>query len=222
MISSFSSSFLPVINPDYKPSDYTPLDLSSANTLLDIETLKDPEKHHAQLQGFLKERQANVAYGGYLEQRKLYDRSDYFQAANPDDKRNIHLGIDLWCDAGISVLAPLDGTIHSFQENTNFGDYGPTIILKHEMKDITFHTLYGHLSRTSLEGLEVGKKIKAGDQIATLGQPFENGEYAPHLHFQIIIDMQENKGDYPGVCSKNTLEFYKKNCPDPNLLLKIY
>ncbi len=222
MIADVSSSFIPVINPDYTPSEYTPLDLSSANSSLDVETLKDPEKHHAQLQAFLKERQAKVAYGGYLEQRKLYDRSDYFQAATPSDTRNIHLGIDLWCDAGTSVIAPLDGTIHSFQENTNFGDYGPTIILKHEMEDVTFHTLYGHLSKTSLEGLQVGKKIKAGDQIAALGQPFENGDYAPHLHFQIIIDMQGNKGDYPGVCSENSLEYYKQNCPDPNLLLKIY
>lgn len=222
MLHSLSSSFLPVITPDYKQLTYKPLDLSSINTSLDLDILKDPEKHHAQLQDFLKERQANVAYGGYLEQRKLYDRSDYFQATHPDDKRNIHLGIDLWCNAGTSVIAPLDGAIHSFQENTNFGDYGPTIILKHKVKNFTFHTLYGHLSKTSLEGLVIGKKIKAGEQIATLGQPFENGEYAPHLHFQIIIDMQGNKGDYPGVCSKNTLEFYKQNCPDPNLLLKIY
>jgi len=48
-----------------------------------------------------------------------------------------------------------------------------------------------------------------------------NGDYAPHLHFQIIIDMEEKTGDYPGVCSENKLEFYKNNCPNPNLLLKI-
>ncbi len=222
LITTLTSDFTPVIRSDFKQSVYTPLDLSSANTELDIDTLKDPEKHHIQLQEFLKERQAKVAYGGYLEQRKLYDRSDYFQAASPDDTRNIHLGIDLWCDAGTSVIAPLDGAIHSFQENTNFGDSGPTIILKHEMRNLTFHTLYGHLSKTSLDGLKIGKEIKAGDQIATLGQPFENGDYAPHLHFQIVIDMQGKEGDYPGVCSKNRLSFYKENCSDPNLLLKIY
>lgn len=222
MLYDVSSSFTPVIRPDYQLSDYTLLDLSRTNTELDVDVLKVPEKHHEQLQIFLKEKQAKVAYGGYLEQRKLYDRSEYFQAAHPDDTRNIHLGIDLWCEAGIEVIAPLDGKIHSFQENTNFGDYGPTIILIHEIEGYTFHTLYGHLSRTSLQGLEVGKIIKAGDQIATLGTPEENGDYAPHLHFQIVIDMQGNDGDYPGVCSKNTLAFYKENCPDPNLLLKIY
>lgn len=222
MLYDVSSSFTPVIHSGYQLSDYTLLDLSRANVELDVEVLKDPEKHHKQLQGFLKEKQAKVAYGGYLEQRKLYDRSEYFQAAHPDDTRNIHLGVDLWCEAGTEVIAPLDGKIHSFQENTNFGDYGPTIILRHEIEGYTFHTLYGHLSRTSLNGLGVGKTIKAGDQIATLGIPEENGDYAPHLHFQIVVDMQGNEGDYPGVCSKNTLAFYKENCPDPNLLLKIY
>ncbi|GGG24481.1 hypothetical protein GCM10011344_26520 [Dokdonia pacifica] len=221
-LQELSSSFIPIINPDFKPSDYTPLDLSSVNKALDVDVLKDPERHHLQLQEFLKEKQAKVAYGGYLEQRKLYDRSDYFQAAHPDDTRNIHLGIDLWCDAGTSVIAPLDGKIHSFQENTNFGDYGPTIILSHEVEGFVFHTLYGHLSKSSLENLETGKEIKAGEQIATLGRPFENGDYAPHLHFQLVIDMQGNQGDYPGVCSKNSLPFYKENCPDPNILLNIY
>ena len=214
--------FTPIINADFKQSDYIPLDLSSTNETLDVTILKDPEIHHIQLQNFLKSKGAKVAYGGYLEQRKLYDRSDYFQADHPDDKRNIHLGMDLWCDAGTTVMTPLDGEIHSFQENTNFGDYGPTIIIKHTVNNDTFHTLYGHLSRSSLKNLVVGEKVKAGEVIATLGEPYENGDYAPHLHFQMIIDMEGKAGDYPGVCSKNTLEFYKENCPDPNILLNIY
>ena len=48
-----------------------------------------------------------------------------------------------------------------------------------------------------------------------------NGDYAPHLHFQIIKDVQDFVGDYPGVCSKMDLEFYKKNCLDPELLLRL-
>ena len=48
-----------------------------------------------------------------------------------------------------------------------------------------------------------------------------NGDYPPHLHFQIINDLQGNFGDYLGVCSANELDFYKENCPDPNLILKL-
>lgn len=221
-IAALSQTFTPVIDPSFTKADYYPLDLSISNTSLDVDLLTRPNDHHIYLQEYLKDNNARVAYGGYLEQRPLYDRSDYFQAENPADKRNIHLGIDLWCDAGTAVLCPLDGEIHSFKNNTNFGDYGPTIIVKHTLNNQTFQTLYGHLSLASLEGKAIGQKVKAGEVIATLGTPEVNGEYAPHLHFQIIIDMEGNIGDYPGVGSQNRLEFYKKNCPDPNLLLKIY
>jgi murein DD-endopeptidase MepM/ murein hydrolase activator NlpD len=72
-----------------------------------------------------------------------------------------------------------------------------------------------------LKDKSVGQTIAKGERMATLGLPPINGDYAPHLHFQIIIDMENKKGDYPGVCSSKTLAFYLQNCPDPNLLLKI-
>lgn len=221
-LKTLTTQFTSIINPSFKREDFLALDLSSSNEQLDISILQDPEIHHQNIQEFLVANAKKVAYGGYLEQRKLYDRSDYFQADRPEDKRNIHLGIDLWCAAGTEVLSPLDGLVHSFQENTNYGDYGPTLILQHDVAGHIFHTLYGHLSRESLTEKKVGQNVKAREVIACLGEPAVNGDYAPHLHFQIIKDMQDNKGDYPGVCSKASLDFYQKNCPDPNLLLRIY
>lgn len=221
-LSSLSRKFTSIIDPSYTKEEYIPLDLSVANTTLDVDLLTRPHDHHTFLKHFLKEHNAQVAYGGYLEQRPLYDRSEYFQAKDPKDKRNIHLGIDLWCEAGTQVVSPLAGEIHSFKNNKNFGDYGPTIIVKHTVENELFYTLYGHLSIASLEGKEKDQAVQAGEVIATLGVPEVNGDYAPHLHFQIILDMQGNQGDYPGVASQNTLSYYKTNCPDPNLLLKIY
>ena len=78
------------------------------------------------------------------------------------------------------------------------------------------------LALDSLDGKKIGNFVKKGQQIASLGLPEINGDYAPHLHFQIIIDMENKVGDYPGVCNQNRLAFYLENCPDPNLLLKIY
>ena len=104
--------------------------------------------------------------------------------------------------------------IHSFQNNTALGDYGPVIILEHTIDGFTFHTLYGHLSEDSLDGKKIGQIVKKGEQIGNLGLPPINGDYAPHLHFQIIIDMEDIKGDYAGVCSLNTLDFYSNNCPN--------
>ena len=77
------------------------------------------------------------------------------------------------------------------------------------------------MSLDSLKDKTVGDGIKKGSQIATLGLPPINGDYAPHLHFQIIINMENKKGDYPGVCNEKHLDFYSKNCPNPNILLKI-
>ena len=82
--------------------------------------------------------------------------------------------------------------------------------------------MYGHLSLASIQDLEVGVEVKKGEYIATLGTAEVNGDYPPHLHFQIIKDIQEYKGDYPGVSNQLDLAFYKENCPDPNLLLKLY
>lgn len=57
--------------------------------------------------------------------------------------------------------------------------------------------------------------------IGHFGEPAENGDWPPHLHFQVIHDMEFKKGDYPGVCSISERERYLKNCPDPDLILKM-
>ncbi|SFH83014.1 peptidoglycan DD-metalloendopeptidase family protein [Halpernia frigidisoli] len=204
---------------DYK--NYVAIDLSESRTdKLNLD-LTDASKFEEFIEKHLSENNAKVAFGGYLEKRNLYKRSENFNQENVEE-RNIHIGLDLWIKAGTSVLSALDGKIHSFQNNTAHGDYGPTIILEHEMEDVIFYTLYGHLSLESLDGKKEGQIVKKGEKIAELGKPPINGDYAPHLHFQIIKDIEGKKGDYPGVCSSKDLDFYTENCSDPNLLLKIY
>jgi len=203
---------------DYK--NYIAFDLSAKHTdQLNLD-LTDSEKFEGFVENHLAENKAKVAFGGYLEHRNLYKRSETFNDKNTDE-RNIHIGLDLWIKAGTSVLSALDGKIHSFQNNTAFGDYGPTVILEHQIEGFIFYTLYGHLSLESLERKVEGQLVKKGEKIAELGKPPINGDYAPHLHFEIIKNIQNKKGDYPGVCSVKEVEFYKENCPDPNLLLKI-
>ncbi len=210
-----------VISNDIDYADYVALDLSVTNedlANLKLETAKDYEHY---IQEYLEKNNAKIAYGGYKEHRNLYQRSSVFKN-NDSDERNIHIGLDLWINESVPIYACLDGSIHSFQNNEALGDYGPTLILKHQIENFTFHTLYGHLSLESLEGKKIGNFVKKGQQIANLGLPPINGDYAPHLHFQIIIDMENKVGDYPGVCNQNRVAFYSENCPDPNLLLKIY
>ena len=197
-----------------------PLDLSVTNKNLVAEKLATAKDYEKYIQNYLESHQAKIAFGGYNETRNLYQRSTVFKN-NHTEERNIHIGLDLWINDSAPIYAALEGKIHSFQNNEALGDYGPTIILEHEIDGFIFHTLYGHLSLDSLIGKKEGDFVKKGEQIATLGLPPINGDYAPHLHFQIIIDMENKKGDYPGVCHSKTLAFYLRNCPDPNLLLKI-
>jgi peptidoglycan LD-endopeptidase LytH len=170
----------------------------------------------------LREQNARVGIGRYDENRTIYDNSAVFDAV-PDQgqRRTLHLGLDLWVVSGTPVLAVLDGTVHSLQDNKAFGDYGPTIILEHMLEGIIFFTLYGHLNRNSLTNLQKGQIVKAGQEIARVGDVHENGQWPPHLHFEIIKDLGGMRGDFPGVCAINDREKYLDLCPDPNLLLGI-
>lgn len=155
--------------------------------------------------------------GCYLEDRQVY-RSRLF---NPGDQepRTIHLGVDLWLPAGSPVFAPLEGLVHSLGNNDKGLDYGGTVILRHDLDGCVFHTLYGHLAWNSLAGLREGGPVTSGQQLGLLGTPEQNGGWEPHLHFQIIEDMEGKRGDYFGVAQASRLEWYARNCPDPQLIL---
>lgn len=217
-----SNAPVKVIAPSVDFSDYVSIDLSTDN-----KTLKDIDANCSNswivyINQYLQNRNKSIAYGGYLETRSIYNRSNYFNAINVLEARNIHLGIDLWCAAETPVLAVFKGVVHSFKDNTNFGDYGPTIILKHCIDNVEFYTLYGHLSKSSIKTLCKNTQVSKGQVIGCLGDSKVNGDYAPHLHFQIIKDIEGFEGDYPGVSSQNNLAYYSDNCPDPNLILKLY
>lgn len=169
---------------------------------------------------YLSDNNAKFAVGGYNEPRNIYKRSKEFNSSRLEE-RFIHLGLDLWAKAETSVYAPLNGKVHGFKNNLGEGNYGPTIILEHNLKGNTFYTLYGHLTETSLEGLEIGKTINSGEGFAAIGNYPDNGDYPPHLHFQIIIDMKGMEGDFPGVTSLSDQKTDLKNCLDPNLILKL-
>jgi murein DD-endopeptidase MepM/ murein hydrolase activator NlpD len=218
---NLTSGFTPVIDSTYNKGHFYKLDLSVNNRELEQIDLASSQAMEQYINGLLIKNNKKVAWGGYLEQRNIYKRSDHFNQLDAETERDIHLGIDLWVEAGTNVLAVCDGEILGFNDNDNFGDYGPTIILKHITNGLLFYSLYGHLSRKSLQGLEAGQKVKRGEIIGEVGYTDENGDYAPHLHFQVIKTIGGYKGDYPGVCAEEDIEYYINNCPDPNLLLKI-
>jgi len=194
-------------------------DFSDSNEELKEQDFSDLQKFIDFSFEKIKENNAEVGVGGYAESRSIYKRSEVFKSG--EEYRSVHLGIDITAEAGTEIFAPLNGKVHSFQNNSSFGDYGPTIILEHNLNGEVFYTLYGHLSLNSLNGLFEGKEIKKGQKIAEFGDPKVNVGWPPHLHFQLITDMLGKKGDFPGVCTPSEKEYYLNICPDPNLILKI-
>jgi murein DD-endopeptidase MepM/ murein hydrolase activator NlpD len=166
----------------------------------------------------LSETGSKFGIGGYGEHRSFYGKMALFAGEEP---RTVHLGTDIWGPAGTRVYAPLGGTVHSFAYNNGPSNYGATIILQHQLDTVVFYTLYGHMSKNDLVPLKERNYIIRGDVIGHFGTSGENGNWPPHLHFQVISDLRLHKGDYPGVCRESEREKYLALCPDPELLLNL-
>ncbi|MBM3285057.1 MAG: alanine--glyoxylate aminotransferase, partial [Candidatus Aminicenantes bacterium] len=214
----------PVLQSSFEETPPLVLDLSVTSPGLNERAGGwDTRELSAWISSQLRAASRRVGLGRYNEIRGFYT-SDMFKLRRNDgfEQRTLHLGVDLFLDPGSAVLAPLDGTVHSFRDNDNPLDYGPTIILEHRTGEgQLFYTLYGHLSRDSLKGLAKGMLIKKGDRLGRIGSYAENGGWPPHLHFQVMADMLDRKGDFPGVAPPSQKEIWIALCPDPNLVLKI-
>lgn len=211
------------------------MDFTSANKELTETVLQDTQLFTQYINDQLSSAGARYGIGGYAEHRTVYSRSKLFgfsEVSHKDflytefseedsEQRRLHLGTDIWGNPHTAVMAPLNGIVHSFAYNDAFGDYGATIILTHQMEGISFYTLYGHLSLNSIKNLQEGQLINKGDIFAEFGIPSENGQWPPHLHFQVIADLEGWKGDYPGVCRFSEKDEWLSNCPDPDLILQM-
>ncbi len=196
-------------------------DLTAENKELTDSILEDTGLFINWVNEQLQGANARYAIGGYDEHRTVYSKSRVFDGVKGEEPRRLHLGVDIWGKHGTAVMAPLDGVVHSFAFNNQVGDYGATIILSHQLDGRSFHTLYGHLSLNSLQNLQEGQTIRKGEVFAAFGIPAENGQWPPHLHFQLIENMEGRKGDYPGVCAFSQKEKWLANSPDPEIILQL-
>ena len=219
-LKKYQHTFCSVVPFDAAKDKLLQMNFTSTNTTLTEEIYNDINKFSDYINTQLRHANAKYGIGGYAERRNFYGRSNMYNATESNEPRRIHLGIDIWAPAGTPVFAPFGGVVHSVGFNNQHGDYGATIILLHQLDNVPFHTLYGHVSYTDL-GLREGQFFSIGEEFAHFGEPHENGNWPPHLHFQIIIDMEMKKGDYPGVCANSEREKYLRNCPDPDLILQM-
>ncbi|MGD9288754.1 MAG: aminotransferase class III-fold pyridoxal phosphate-dependent enzyme [Desulfobacterales bacterium] len=216
--------FASIVDEDLHHENQLILDLSVAASLPQIEEdNSNPAALTEHLFEQMRRAHANVGIGRYQEARLLYTTGQFkVQTDEMPETRTIHLGLDLFMQPNSPVFAPLAGRVHSIGNNRDHLDYGPAIILEHPIEDDQrFYTLYGHLSEDSLEGLVPGMPIANGQTIARIGEPPSNGGWPPHLHFQIILDMLGESGNFPGVARPSEWELWRQICPDPNLILGI-
>lgn len=216
------SSFFPVVPFDPEKDGLLLMDFTSTNSTLTAEIFDDTERFSEYVETLLEEKSATYGIGGYGELRTVYSRSRIFDSSDIyEEPRRLHLGTDIWGEAGTPVYAPFGGMIHSFAFNNHYGDYGATLIVSHQLDGFSFYTLYGHLALADIEKATEGQYINRGQRIASFGGPEENGHWPPHLHFQLILDMGYREGDYPGVCKYSEREQYLSNSPDPDIILQM-
>jgi 4-aminobutyrate aminotransferase-like enzyme/Ser/Thr protein kinase RdoA (MazF antagonist) len=214
----------PVLDTDLRTAPSVVFDLSVGSPLLgaDPGALETPVLS-ARLFDAMRRSGVRVGVGRYDEARPLYTTPAFAAGERAtDEHRTVHLGLDLFSAPGTPVFAPLDGVVHCVANNAAAKDYGPLVILRHQTGDGTpFFTLYGHLDLASVGGLAAGRQVVRGEPIAAVGSPPENGDWAPHLHFQIITDLLDLGRDFPGVAYASSRDVWKSLSPDPNVIVGI-
>ena len=233
-----AGSFKPLVDGAMDPAPVVDLSVGSplASRLAAGPDATDPRPLMDHVDRLMEETGADVVLGKYDEPRLVYAAPQFAPTSSGlehVENRTVHIGIDLFQPAGAPIYAPLDGTLHSFRDNDLDLDYGPTLILRHEVPGhevpgdevpgswdhegrLVFYTLYGHLDRASLDGKTVGMEFKAGDRLAHLGDETVNGGWAPHLHFQILLRTFGREGEFSGVASPTDRALWLDICPDPS------
>ena len=208
--------------PSLEITEVHHLDLSVSSSWLGLkEEFNNLDLFKFKIKQLQKQKPKKILAGGYLEPRSLYTSESYNKVGNNGlEKRCIHLGIDFWVPKYTPVHSPYNGTIVKVFNDQGEKAYGGTMILKHDTKSFTFYTLYGHLALESIQKVGVGSKILKGDFLAFIGSSSENGNWAPHLHFQIMLSQLDYKNDFPGVCYYNHIKTWKSICPDPNFIFQ--
>jgi 4-aminobutyrate aminotransferase-like enzyme/Ser/Thr protein kinase RdoA (MazF antagonist) len=221
---SNSESAAPILDVDLRTAPVVVFDLSVGSTLLGADPSAADAEHLSQsVSRMLRSANASVGIGRYNEARLLYTSPLFGASENPtDERRTIHLGLDLFAAPGTPIRAPLAGIVHAIAINTAPLDYGPLVILRHATGEgLEFFTLYGHLSRETFDALQVGQRIARGQQFSHIGDIQENGGWAPHVHFQVIVDLLGHRSDFPGVAYASQRGVWTSLSPEANLLLGI-
>ena len=208
-----------VTNPELHHFDLT----TGSAELGNMDLINDARLLNHKMDEIIQNSGHRAAIGKYKETRIFYTPDGFKVKGNQGNEwRTIHVGLDIFEKAKTPIFAPWDGVVHAVANNTAPRDYGPTLILKHQIDEATsFYTLYGHLNWSSIKDWQPGLQVMKGQEIAKMGYFEENGNWNPHLHFQIVLDLLNYEGDFPGVARPRDIEVWESLSPNPFPLFKI-
>jgi 4-aminobutyrate aminotransferase-like enzyme/Ser/Thr protein kinase RdoA (MazF antagonist) len=212
------SNLFPLVNKD----NVYPIDLSVSSKWIGHQNdFNNLDLFQFKLDQLQKTIPNKIIAGGYLEPRPIYTSTEYDSIGNHGrESRTIHLGVDYWLPQNTAVHALFDSEVIIATNDTDNKGYGGLVVLKHQINELEFYTLYGHLTFASATKHNIGDIIKKGEKIAELGNYLENGNWAPHLHFQVMLSLLNYTNNFPGVAYYNQMDTWKSICPNPNLLFK--
>ena len=220
-----ASHMAPLTGHDLRTTPVLGLDLSAGSTLVASDPAENAAEPFARrLFAAMRAAGAEVGVGGYDEARLIYSTDAFAGGAVTDERRTVHVGVDLTLTAGTPLYAPLDGVVHGAEDAASPLDYGPMLVLRHEIpgpEPLTFFTLYGHMARASHASLTVGRRVKAGERIGAVGSPSENGGWWPHVHLQIITDLLDIPCNFNAVAPASQRATWLSLSPDANLVLGV-
>lgn len=134
---------------------------------------------------------ADFLYGGWMEERDIIWKDSYLK----EKGEFLHLGIDVWVPANTHVYLDRPGTIVEVEDDRHsFGKGGWGTRVMVQLRDQPVVLLYGHLAPAEYKE---GTDLRAHYLLGHVGNPEENGGWAPHIHVQAM--------------STETYEYFRKH-----------
>ncbi len=162
---------------------------------------------------------ASVGIGRHDEPRWVSDSTrSVGREGHEVDLATVHIGMDIFLDAGAAVHAPLDGRVHAVAAGNANGLGAQVEVLHAPEEGVEFYTLYRHLVPAELS---VGQKVEKGTVIGRIASAEERGGDHPHVHFQLAADVLDDATTFPGMIPAAEREVWRDLSPDPNLILGI-
>lgn len=218
----FPKTSLKILFPSLNFSEIAIPDMSISGSFFEDDPQHENlEKATKRLEQFQSKYPSALLANGYLETRSFYNTTNFERTVEGiKEFRNIHLGTDFWVPIRTPIHVPFEGKIVISYNNDIHKDYGPLLVIQHKYQNNVFYTLYGHLSKDSLEISKKNATVKQGELVGFIGDPSENGDWVPHLHFQILTDLMGETENYPGVAYPSEIETWKQRCPNPAILFE--